>query len=251
MKGDQMTGARKILVVDDYRSMRYFCSHVLEGAGYKVELASDGLEALKKLTSAHFDLVVTDIDMPNVDGISLYNNAVRLDPAWKNGFVFMTGGSTDNIWFETNGLKKICLSKPFAISDLLGCVEKTLAGADEGKKEEKRLEERFCPASGSRVLVEDAQNHEIMLANAADLSLHGLKVECKTGAFREGSEINLCMYFNYLCLTREARVVWSKNNGERGSVAGLYLPSPFPELSMSEREAEYGYHGHAPVTSPA
>lgn len=250
MKGDQMTETRKILVVDDYRSMRYLCSHVLEGAGYKVELACDGLDALEKLKSTHFDLVITDIDMPNLDGISFYNNAVRVDPAWKDGFVFMTGNSYDNIWFETNGLNMTCLSKPFAISDLLGCVERILGGAGEGKKEEKRLEERFCAASGSRVLVEDAQNHEIMLANAADLSPHGLKVECKAGAFREGSEIKLCMYFNYLCLTREAKVVWSKNNGELGSVAGLYLPSPFPELSMSENRAEYGYRDHA-VTSPA
>ena len=89
-----MTGVKKVLIVDDYRSMRYLCSHVLEGAGYMVEVACDGLDALERLKSAHFDLVVTDIEMPKVDGISLYNNAVRLDPAFRDRFVFMTGNSS-------------------------------------------------------------------------------------------------------------------------------------------------------------
>lgn len=247
---------KKILVVDDYRSMRHLCSQALEEAGYEVDMASDGIEALKMLTSSCYDLVVTDIDMPNLDGISLYNSAVRYDPAFKDSFLFMTGSSSDNVWFETNGLNKICLLKPFKVSELTDGVERLLCSPFRGerKKAEKRLEERFNAMTESKVLVEDVQNRDILLGRAADLSTHGLKVNCKTGVLKEGSEVNLCLYFNYLCVVRNAKVVWSRKTGESGSVAGLHLVSPLTELSMmSEVPAAYNHqdrHAHTMI-SPA
>lgn len=245
---------KKILVVDDYRSMRYLCSHVLEGAGYKVDMASDGIEALEMLNSSSYDLVVTDIDMPNLDGISLYNSAVHDNPALKESFLFMTGSASGNVWFETNGLNKICLIKPFEISELVDGVERLLCGPFRGpeRKVEKRQEERFNAMAESKVLVENVQNQEILLAKAADLSTHGLKINCKNGALKEGSEINLCLYFNYLCMVRNAKVVWSRKTGETGSVAGLYLVSPLTELSMmSETPHAYDYQDSQALISPA
>ena len=62
---------KSILVVDDTRSMRKMVAAVLETAGYKVEEAADGVEALELARRQVYDLVVTDQNMPRMDGISL------------------------------------------------------------------------------------------------------------------------------------------------------------------------------------
>ena len=61
----------RILAVDDSPSMRQMVSIALTGAGYEVEQASDGVEALAIAQKSRFDLVITDVNMPNMDGITL------------------------------------------------------------------------------------------------------------------------------------------------------------------------------------
>ena len=62
---------KSILVVDDTRSMRKMVAAVLEAAGYEVAEAGDGLEALELAKDRRFDLVVTDHNMPRMDGVTL------------------------------------------------------------------------------------------------------------------------------------------------------------------------------------
>ena len=61
----------KILAVDDSASMRQMVSFTLKGAGYDVEQATDGVEALELAKSDQFDLVLSDVNMPNMDGLTL------------------------------------------------------------------------------------------------------------------------------------------------------------------------------------
>lgn len=74
-------GAR-VLVVDDSITTRTMERNLLEAAGYTVEVASDGLEAWTALKSEGFDLVVTDVDMPRLDGFEL-TARIRADPQLK------------------------------------------------------------------------------------------------------------------------------------------------------------------------
>lgn len=60
-----------ILAVDDSASMRQMVSFTLKGAGYEVIEAVDGVDALNKAKGKKIDLVVTDVNMPNMDGITL------------------------------------------------------------------------------------------------------------------------------------------------------------------------------------
>ncbi len=60
-----------ILAVDDSASMRQMVSFTLKGAGYTVVEAVDGVDALNKAQAQKFDCVVTDVNMPNKDGITL------------------------------------------------------------------------------------------------------------------------------------------------------------------------------------
>ena len=71
-----------ILAVDDSASMRQMVSFTLKGAGYEVIEAVDGVDALNKAKGRKFDLVVTDVNMPNMDGITLIKQ-LRVLPNYK------------------------------------------------------------------------------------------------------------------------------------------------------------------------
>ncbi|TVQ99201.1 MAG: response regulator [Spirochaetaceae bacterium] len=74
--------AKTVLVVDDSSAIRQSVAFVLDQAGYGVVQAEDGVDALGKLDGATFDLIITDVNMPNMDGITLTAN-VRKNPAYQ------------------------------------------------------------------------------------------------------------------------------------------------------------------------
>jgi len=71
-----------ILAVDDSASMRQMVSFTLKGAGYDVVEAVDGVDALNKAKGQSVNLVITDVNMPNMDGITLIAELRKL-PAYK------------------------------------------------------------------------------------------------------------------------------------------------------------------------
>ena len=74
--------AKTILIVDDSASMRQLVTFALKDAGYDVIAAVDGKDALGKLNGTKVDMVVTDLNMPNMDGITLIKQ-LRSSPASK------------------------------------------------------------------------------------------------------------------------------------------------------------------------
>ena len=72
----------KILAVDDSVSMRQMVEFTLKSAGHEVVLATDGTEALDVAKTASVDLVLTDVNMPQMDGITLIRN-LRTLPSYK------------------------------------------------------------------------------------------------------------------------------------------------------------------------
>ena len=73
--------AEKILVVDDEQSMTQFLAIVLRKEGYQVETVNSGRDALDKAKSDAFDVVITDIKMPGIDGIQVLQGIKKIDPA--------------------------------------------------------------------------------------------------------------------------------------------------------------------------
>ena len=61
---------RRILVVDDSSLVRLYCRDILEEAGFEVEQAINGIEAMEKVLARTFDLVIVDVNMPRMDGFS-------------------------------------------------------------------------------------------------------------------------------------------------------------------------------------
>jgi two-component system chemotaxis response regulator CheY len=75
-EGEEMT---KILAVDDSASVRQMVMFTLKNAGYEVVDAVDGKDGLSKATQSKFDMIITDLNMPNLDGIEMIS-AVRKLP---------------------------------------------------------------------------------------------------------------------------------------------------------------------------
>jgi two-component system chemotaxis sensor kinase CheA len=71
---------RRVLVVEDSVTSRLLLKHILEGAGCSVDTAADGLDALSRLRGGRYDVVVSDVEMPNMDGLAL-TASIRANPA--------------------------------------------------------------------------------------------------------------------------------------------------------------------------
>ena len=93
---------KKILVVDDNLKIRNLMALMLKDDGYSVSIAEDGISALRALESNEFDVLITDIRMPNMDGIELFNHVKRLYPQMP--VIFLTGNTYINA--VVKGLKE-------------------------------------------------------------------------------------------------------------------------------------------------
>jgi len=117
--------AKKILAVDDSKTMRDMVSFTLKGAGYDVVEAEDGLVALDRIGGSPVDLVITDINMPNMDGISLVK-ALRQNPAHSSTpILVLTTESDDGKKNEGRAAGATgWIVKPFEPEKLLKVVQK-------------------------------------------------------------------------------------------------------------------------------
>ena len=118
----------RILAVDDSPSMRQMVSIALTGAGYEVEQACDGVEALAIAQKSRFDLVITDVNMPNMDGIELVRELRALE-SYKHTpvLVLTTESSAERKMQGREAGATGWLVKPFNPERLLATIAKVLA----------------------------------------------------------------------------------------------------------------------------
>ena len=112
----------KILVIDDDHLVRYALSKILLGAGYAVVTASDGRRGMAVLRAEHPDVVITDIIMPEQEGIDTIIQIRRERPAIKI-IAISGGGRIRNVDFlemaHSLGASEV-IAKPFEANELLG-----------------------------------------------------------------------------------------------------------------------------------
>jgi len=117
----------KILAVDDSASMRQMVSFTLKGAGHEVVEASDGVEALNFAQGESVDLVISDVNMPNMDGISLIRELRKLTPYKFTPMLMLTTESSGDKKMEgKNAGATGWIVKPFNPDQLLSTVKKVL-----------------------------------------------------------------------------------------------------------------------------
>ncbi len=117
----------KILIVDDDSQILKLMAFFLGGGGYEVLVASDGLEAMEKLTREKPDLVLLDIMLPEIPGFSICQS-IRSDPALKNTKVIMLSAK---LFPQDHSLARMAgadgfVTKPFDIAEVLDIVDHAL-----------------------------------------------------------------------------------------------------------------------------
>ena len=116
----------KILLAEDDVDMRRFLVKALQNAGFDVVSYDNGLSAYQRLREEPFELLLTDIVMPEMDGIELARRAAELDPDIK--IMFITGFAAVALNPDSSAPKHAkVLSKPFHLRDLVNEVGKMLA----------------------------------------------------------------------------------------------------------------------------
>ena len=120
--------SHSILVVDDEESIQRLLGSLLEIDGHHVDTARNGREALELIAGHQYDLVITDIKMPDMDGRELYEHRRKEHPALAERTVFITG---DTVSPDTrNFLKHVknpVLAKPFRIREVRETISDILA----------------------------------------------------------------------------------------------------------------------------
>jgi two-component system, response regulator, stage 0 sporulation protein F len=116
-----MNAAKKVLVVDDEKGIRFLLSEVLLSQGFEVSLARDGQESLDQLEKDCFDLVITDINMPRLDGLAMLKRMKRTGRSEK--VIIMTGDPSDQRLSDPAISDVVIrLFKPFGMENFLSVV---------------------------------------------------------------------------------------------------------------------------------
>ena len=112
----------RILLAEDDDSMRTYLSRALENAGFAVVAVDRGTMALPLLGREHFDLLLSDIVMPEMDGIELAQRCAEISPTTK--VIFITGFAAVTLKANRAAPHAKVLSKPFHLKDLVLEVER-------------------------------------------------------------------------------------------------------------------------------
>ena len=120
--GSQKNKMLRILLAEDDDSMRVYLARALEKAGYDVVAVDRGTAAIPYLESREFDLLLSDIVMPEMDGIELAQRAAEVAPETK--VMFITGFAAVTLKANREAPQAKVLSKPFHLRDLVLEVER-------------------------------------------------------------------------------------------------------------------------------
>lgn len=120
--------SKTILIVDDSASVRSVVGIALKGAGYEVIEACDGVDALRKLTGQKVHLIVSDVNMPNMDGITLVKEVRKLASYRFTPICMLTTEAGQSKMAEGKAAgAKAWIVKPFQPPKLLNVVSKLVS----------------------------------------------------------------------------------------------------------------------------
>ena len=177
--------AARILVVDDEAGMRALLQTLLENEGYVVEAAASGEDAAQMLRARDYEVLVTDLKMPGIDGLELVEQARRAQP--DVAVVLVTGYATveNTVSALRHGVDDY-LTKPFDIQDLRQTVARTLRNR-RLREQSSQVLTHLCKANTElralkgRLEHEVTSAHESLLTINASLEKHRRELETLSG----------------------------------------------------------------------
>jgi DNA-binding NtrC family response regulator len=180
---------KDVLVVDDEQQMLVAIHETLKRKGYSITTASNGWEALGKLRSRFFQAVITDVRMPELDGMGLLKEVKRVSPA--TPVIMLTGHGT--VRDAVQALKEGAfdyLMKPFSAQQLLEVVFKATERVPDDEDKQS-----------ARILTRDSKMKQVLgLASQAALSDATVLIEAESGTGKE-----LLAQFIHCCSSRRER----------------------------------------------
>ena len=118
---------KKILIVDDSESIREVVSFTLENEGFEVLVANDGTDALKLLDGREIDMIITDLHMPEMDGITLIKHVREMEAYQRIPILFLTTESQTAKKMEAKEAGATgWIIKPFVPAKLIAALQKVL-----------------------------------------------------------------------------------------------------------------------------
>jgi DNA-binding NtrC family response regulator len=157
-----------ILIVDDEERMRHLLSIMLSRKGYHVDQAGDGVEALEMIGAKPFDMIITDIKMPRMDGIDLLKKIMAMDIP--SPVVFITAYATVESAVEAMRQGAVdYIIKPFEEARILLTVERTL-GLSRIMAENRNLKREIDKAAGSEEIVYDSKKMAMAMELASTVA---------------------------------------------------------------------------------
>jgi len=190
----------KILVVDDEEIVLALAQDALEDMGYEVSVAGGGKEAIARLEQNNYDFILTDIRMPECDGLQLARQARTIAPSV--GIIFMTGYA--NITTAKDAIKEGAydyIMKPFELSELRQAVENAVA--KKQKDTEKTLSGELNRLSDLNQLMYAVNDRKSLMRLSLGFALMQGKANSGCILFKSGLE-------------KEIGIITGRENGEDG-----------------------------------
>ena len=125
MKGENSEGAirERVLIVDDEESITELLKLILESR-YRVTTVNDSLSALELILTMDYDLIISDIMMPRMNGIELYYEVKRMRPGMEKRILFISGAMDGGFRGVVEEMGNVFLTKPFSLASFLEAVNR-------------------------------------------------------------------------------------------------------------------------------
>jgi CheY-like chemotaxis protein len=122
---------KRILIVDDNHAYIEFLKAALWIYGCPIDMAKNGLEAIGMATSTRYDLAITDINMPVMNGLEFYKRFVEKAPDMRKNVIFTTSNldAGSESFIKQTGCR--CFQKPLRLVELRKAVDEVMEGAEE------------------------------------------------------------------------------------------------------------------------
>jgi DNA-binding response OmpR family regulator len=130
-----MSPRNKILVVDDEPAIRALVAKIIERAGFSVDTARDGADAIQKLKDSRYAVIVLDLMMPNVDGFGLIAH-IKTIPGFRPSIIVISAGDSSQLRRLDGSMVHSIVRKPFDIDVLCDLVAAAASTVDEQQQDE-------------------------------------------------------------------------------------------------------------------
>ncbi len=122
-----MSDLKKILIIDDEHALVEVLSLFLSDEGFSVDVASNGNSGLELALNNIYDVIISDINLPGMDGFAIYEELKKSRPQTLGKIIFVTGYASKLEDFS-NDLENTILKKPFTLDALTSAIENVIQG---------------------------------------------------------------------------------------------------------------------------